>query len=178
MLSESNLSRRDFIRLTGSAVVGVSMASESKTNPLGLDDFLESRVAQCPAPGLAAAIVKGNQLVWAKGFGWANRESNIPMSADTLMNIGSISKTITATAVMQLWEAGKFDLDDDINEFLPFVVRNPGNPEVAITFRQLLTHRSSIKDGPAYGESYACGDIVIRMNKEHQILLKLAQLPP
>ncbi len=58
--------------------------------------------------------------------------------------IASISKTITATAVMQLWEQGLFELDDDVNDYLPFNVRNPNHPDVPITFRMLLTHTSSI----------------------------------
>jgi CubicO group peptidase (beta-lactamase class C family) len=59
---------------------------------------------------------------------------------------------------MQQWELKKFDLDSDVNSHLPFSVRNPAYPGVALTFRQLLTHRSSIADGPAYEKSYACGD--------------------
>jgi hypothetical protein len=59
---------------------------------------------------------------------------------------------------MQLWEKGKFELDDDINQYLPFPVRNPSHPDSPISFRSLLTHRSSIADSPAYGSSYACGD--------------------
>jgi CubicO group peptidase (beta-lactamase class C family) len=141
------------------------MTYGSEPKQTALVDYLESRVKQCPAPGLATAIVKGDRIAWSKGFGWANRESKVPMSANTLMNIGSISKTVTATAVMQLWESGKFDLDDDVNGFLPYAVRNPRFPEAPITFRQLLTHRSSIKDGPAYGESYACGDPTVSLEE-------------
>jgi CubicO group peptidase (beta-lactamase class C family) len=65
---------------------------------------------------------------------------------------------LTCAAVMQLWEGKKFALDDAIDGHLPFLVRNPSFPEVRITFRQLLTHTSSIASGPAYGNSYACGD--------------------
>ena len=56
----------------------------------------------------------------------------------TIQNIGSISKTVTATAAMQLWEKGKFELDDDINQYLPFSVRNPLHPGNLISFRSLL----------------------------------------
>jgi len=116
-----------------------------------------------PIPGLAACIVKKNRLLWSKGYGWANIEKKIPMSPDSVMNIGSISKTFTATAIMQLWEKGEFQLDDDVNDYLNFAVKNPRYPNEAITFRQLLTHRSSIKDGSAYGKSYACGDPTITL---------------
>jgi CubicO group peptidase (beta-lactamase class C family) len=80
------------------------------------------------------------------------------MLADTLINVGSVSKTVTATAVMQLWEQNQFGLQDDVARHLPFPLRNPHFPEVPITFEQLLTHRSSIKDGPSYDRTYVCGD--------------------
>jgi CubicO group peptidase (beta-lactamase class C family) len=69
------------------------------------------------------------------------------MTDQTIQNIGSISKTITATAVMQLWERGKFKLDDDVNKYLPFQVRNPHFPDDPITFRQLLTHKAERTPG-------------------------------
>ncbi len=128
-----------------------------------LDDFILEKMKADHAPGLAACIVKKDKLVWARGFGWADIEKKMPMTADTIQNIGSISKTITATAVMQLWEKGMFKLDDDVNGYLAFKVRNPHFPDDPITFRQLLTHTSSIKDGPAYGESYTCGDPTISL---------------
>jgi len=128
-----------------------------------LDEFILETMEANHIPGLSACIVKKDKLVWAKQYGWADVENKIPMAADTIQNIGSISKTITATAVMQLWEKGKFKLDDDVNTYLSFKVRNPDYPDDPITFRQLLTHKSSIKDGQAYGKSYACGDPTISL---------------
>ena len=83
------------------------------------------------------------------------------MTANTLQNIGSISKTVTATAVMQLVQAGRLELDEDINEVLPFPIRNPRHAQIPVTTRLLLTHQSSIQDGAAYRASYACGDPTI-----------------
>jgi CubicO group peptidase (beta-lactamase class C family) len=132
----------------------------------GLDRFIETELQTQHIPGLAACIVKSGRVVWSKGYGWANIEKRVAMSPDdTVQNIGSISKTVVATAVMQLWEKGKFQLDDDVNEFLPFAVRNPFHPDTPLTFRLLLTHRSSIADSPAYGASYACGDPSIPLEK-------------
>jgi CubicO group peptidase (beta-lactamase class C family) len=128
-----------------------------------LDDFILEKMKGDNIPGVSACIVKGDKLVWSKGFGWADVEKKIPMTAESIQNIGSISKTVTATAIMLLWEKGRFKLDDDVNKYLSLEVRNPRFPDVPITFRQLLTHRSSIKDGPAYGESYACGDPTISL---------------
>jgi CubicO group peptidase (beta-lactamase class C family) len=80
------------------------------------------------------------------------------MRADTLINVASVTKTLTCIAVMGLWERKKFALDADVNPYLSFPVRNASYPNVPVTFRQLLTHTSSIADGPAYDESYVCGD--------------------
>ena len=115
-------------------------------------------------PGMAAAIVKNGRIVCTAVAGMANIEQQRPVTPDTLFLIASVSKTITATALMQLYDEGKFQLDDDINEYLPFRVRIPVAPNAPITFQQLLTHTSSIRDNTtyincpgscAYGSSFA-----------------------
>lgn len=115
-------------------------------------------MAENHVPGFACAVINNNGIRWSKSYGLADIENNIPMSINGIMNIASISKTITATAVMQLWENGQISLEEDINIYLPEPVRNPHFPEIPITIQQLLTHTSSINDGPAYGDSYSCGD--------------------
>jgi len=69
--------------------------------------------------GYAASVVNENQVVWHRNYGYAIMEENISVSDSTLFMIASISKTIVATAIMQLWEDGWFNLDDDINNYLP-----------------------------------------------------------
>ena len=141
-----------------SAVIGAG-ALQAPAPGTELDKFIEAEMQAQRIPGLAACIVKSGKIAWSKGYGWSDIKRRIAMDPEsTIQNIGSISKTVTATAVMQLWEKGKFDLDDDINQYLPFPVRNPSHPDRLISFRSLLTHRSSIADSPAYGSSYACGD--------------------
>ncbi len=157
------LSRRDFSLALGSALVASFAGCRTRLDTDDLHAFILEMLDRDLAPGLAAALVVGDRLLWSGGFGLADVHREIPMSPGTLQNIGSISKTVTATAVMQLWEAGRFDLDDNVSDFLPFGVRNPRYPDEPITFRQLLAHRSSIKDGPAYGESYACGDPAVEL---------------
>jgi len=143
--------------------LAVALGYSALPDQSDLDAFITEIMKANHVPGLSACIVKGDKLVWAKQYGWADVENKIPMTEDTIQNIGSISKTITATAIMQLWEKGKFKLDDDVNAYLPFKVRNPAFPDDPITFRQLLTHKSSIKDGKAYGKSYVCGDPTISL---------------
>lgn len=128
-----------------------------------LDEFFKDKVSSTPLAGVAACIIKEGKVVWSNGYGWSDIAKKTPMTPDRVQNIGSISKTVTATAVMQLWEKGLFKLDDDVNDYLPFTVKHPRFPEESITFRQLLAHRSAIKDGPAYDNSYACGDPTISL---------------
>jgi CubicO group peptidase (beta-lactamase class C family) len=136
---------------------GASLRAEVREDEL--DNFIEAERRAQRIPGLAACIVKSGRVIWSKGYGWANIAKRMPMDPDrTVQNIGSISKTVVATAVMQLWEKGRFQLDDDVNERLPFAVRSPSHPETPITYRLLLTHRSAIADSLAYRSSYACGD--------------------
>ncbi len=108
-------------------------------------------------PGAAIAMLKNNQMVFAHGYGYANIAEQRPVTPDTIFQIASVSKLVTATTLMRLYDQGKFQLDDDINAYLPFSVRNPRFPEVSITFRMLLAHTSSISDGPSYDGTYTVG---------------------
>ena len=111
---------------------------------------LENQLEALDVPGLSAAIVKHGKIVCASAAGMANIEENRPVTPDTLFLVASISKTITATAIMQLVEQGKIDLDDHVGDYLPFEVSVPFSPEASVTLRQLLTHTASIDDNPAY----------------------------
>jgi CubicO group peptidase (beta-lactamase class C family) len=95
-------------------------------------------------PSVSSCIIKNGSIVWYNGYGKAKLFPKKVPTLDTIYPIGSISKTVTATAVMQLWEKGLFDLDDDINDFLDFKIRNPYYPDAPITFRMLLAHHSSL----------------------------------
>jgi CubicO group peptidase (beta-lactamase class C family) len=112
----------------------------------GIDGFISQRMDSDHVVGLAACIVKNNGMAWTGVYGYANIEKNIRVSADTLFGLGSISKTVVVTVLMQLYEQGLFQLDEDVNLYLPFSVRNPAYPSVPITFRMLLTHTSSMSD--------------------------------
>lgn len=115
-------------------------------------------------PGFAACIVKEGKMIWSNAYGQADIANNKAMSIDGIMNIGSVSKTFTTIATMQLWEKGLIDLNADVNSYLGFRIRNPKYPDKPITVFQILTHTSSIIDGKAYGESYACGDPALSLN--------------
>ena len=95
-------------------------------------------------PSLSACIIKGDQIVWSKGYGYYDLEQQKPATTDTIYVIASITKTIVGTALMQLYDQGLFDLDEDVNTYLPFELRNPYFPDDPITFRMLLSHTSSL----------------------------------
>ncbi len=115
-------------------------------NPSELDRFILEGMKEAKVPGLAAAIVKNGKVIWTGAYGWANRELKTPVTNDTLFQVASVSKPVTACAVMQLVEQGKLSLDTDVNEVLPFPVRNPKHPKVPITLKHLLSHTSGIRD--------------------------------
>ncbi len=113
-------------------------------------------------PALSTAIVKDNELVWANGYGLYDRENNKEANEEIIYLVASISKTFTATAIMQLYEQGYFDLDDDINNYLNFSLRNPKYPDKKITFRMLLAHQSSLApDLPTFFTRAMPGDLEI-----------------
>jgi CubicO group peptidase (beta-lactamase class C family) len=87
------------------------------------------------------------------------------MTPDTIQNIGSTSKPVVTTVIMQCVERGLIRLDDNINDFLPLAIRNPHHPATPITVMQLLTHRSSIADGSSYGHGYQCGDSEVPLRR-------------
>jgi len=102
------------------------------------------------AVGLSVAVVKDNQIVYAEAFGTKDIAEGTQISTDDIFRIASISKSMTATAIMQLHEQGKFDLDQDVSPAFSFPVRNPNHPDIPITYRMLLTHTSSLNDTTGY----------------------------
>jgi CubicO group peptidase (beta-lactamase class C family) len=105
---------------------------------------------EAPVTGLSVAVVKNNKLVYMEAFGVKDRETNTPMTTDCLFRIASISKSFSATSIMQLIEKKKLSLDDDVSDLMGFKVRNPKFPETVITLRLLLSHLSSINDSQGY----------------------------
>jgi len=110
-----------------------------------LDSFIKSRLDKVHIPGLSAAIVKDGKIAWTGAYGFALIGKQ-PVTTDTIFQLASVSKAVVAVAVMKAWEEGEFDLDEDINTYLPFRVRNPHAPDIPITARMLLTHTSTIRD--------------------------------
>ena len=95
--------------------------------------------------GLSIAVVDDQRIVWSEGFGFADKSGDLRASADTVYNVGSVSKLITATAVMQLAEQGKIDIDAPIQTYLPeFRIKTRFPDAGPVTVRSMLTHHSGM----------------------------------
>ena len=116
------------------------------TQKINLEKVIDSEFKFYQMPGLACVAVKGDSLVFSGARGYANLHKEKPFTVQTRMLIASVSKTMAVTAIMQLYEKGLLWLDDDINNYLPFKVKNPNYPQDTITVKMLLTHTSSISD--------------------------------
>jgi CubicO group peptidase (beta-lactamase class C family) len=112
-----------------------------------LDGFVGGELEAYDVAGLTVAVVKDGQLFLAKGYGWADVDRQVPVDADkTLFRPGSVSKLFTWTAVMQLVERGKLDLDTDVNTYLT-QFKIPATYQAPITLRHALTHTVGMEDG-------------------------------
>lgn len=101
-------------------------------------------MAETGAVGLAITLVDGDEAVWTAGFGYADRRNGVPVTGETVFLIGSISKTMAGTAVMQLAERGLVDIDRPFSEFLPAFSLQDRFPGSVITPRSILDHHSGV----------------------------------
>jgi len=104
--------------------------------------------------GFAVSVFNETDLLFQEGFGFADLKEKREYNAETVQLIASISKTITAMSVMKAAELQLLDIDDAINDYLPFEITNPNFPDEDITIRHLLTHTSSLDDSENYGRGY------------------------
>lgn len=100
--------------------------------------------------GFAVAMVNQDGVLYEKGFGLANLETKEKYTENTIQHIASVSKTLIGIALMKAKELEKLNLDDPIQDYLPFKVINPNYPTTNITIRQLATHTSGINDTDQY----------------------------
>ena len=111
-----------------------------------IDGTIESQMVLEDIPAVTVSVVKDGQLLFSKGYGFADLEKRIPVNAEkSLFRIGSTSKLFTWTAVMQMVEAGKLDLDADVNSYLDFKI--PATYAQPITLKHILSHTAGFEDG-------------------------------
>ena len=114
-----------------------------------LEKIIRTLMRKRHTPGMAIGIIKDGETIYTNGFGARDLKNNLPMNADTLIGIGSITKSFTAFAIMKLQEMGKLSLDDSGSKFLdaePFKSR----PQIKI--RHMLSHSSGVPTTTAAGD--------------------------
>jgi N-acyl-D-amino-acid deacylase len=118
-----------------------------------LEPFIEHERAQKHIPAISIALVHGQRVIWARGFGWEDSVAARPASASTVYRVGSVSKLFTDIGVMKLVERGALDLDAPVQRYVPdFHPRNPFGR--AITLRQLTSHRAGLTREPPVGHYF------------------------
>jgi CubicO group peptidase (beta-lactamase class C family) len=142
-----------------SAALALGAAQDSKLSSSKrkqINDAVSKFMASTHVPGLSIAVVEDGEYEWADGFGFADLENNVPASEHTLFRLASISKSLTATAAMQLWERGRLDLDAPVQKYCPSFPQKPQ----PISTRQVLGHlggirhyKSSSQDDPEVGNT-------------------------
>ena len=141
-----------------------SSAGMSDERLVRIDEMLKESIKQNEIPGAVALVVRNGIIVYYKAFGVAN-ESKTPLKRDDIFRIASQTKAITSTAVMMLWEEGKFQLDDPISRYIPEfkemhvldTLYENGTYDTTpakspITIRHLITHTSGLGYGVIDGD--------------------------
>ena len=111
-----------FLTILSSSVVAAQTATQA-TLPaetrIQIENAVSKFMATTSAPGIAVAVVMNGEEVWSEGFGMADLENSVPVAPQTLFRLASVSKPITATATMELWERHQLDLDAPVQKYCP-----------------------------------------------------------
>ena len=124
----------------------VSCFGQNPNPSVPLDEYIMDEMQAEHFPGVATVIVKNGEIVWLQCYGFADIENGITVTDSTQFLLASMSKLFTGTATMQLKEDGMLQLNNDINEYLPWPLNHPVQSTIPMTIQQLMTHTSSIKD--------------------------------
>jgi CubicO group peptidase (beta-lactamase class C family) len=146
-------------------LLNITVLKAQNPNPsILVDNYIIGEMSTEKIPGMSTLIVKDGEIVWIESYGFSDILNNMPVTDSTVFLLASVSKVFTGTALMQLYENGQINLDEDINNYLPFSVDIPNHTTDSITFRMLMTHTSSIKDnGPVMDTYYSVGDPTISL---------------
>jgi CubicO group peptidase (beta-lactamase class C family) len=125
-------------------IIGLASIIQAQSESIDsrVDEFVRAEMSRQKIPGLALAVMRDGQIIKARGYGLSNVELDVPVTAESIFQSGSVGKQFTATAVMMLVEEGRVRLDDKITKYFPEAPESWNK----ITVRHLLTHTSGIKD--------------------------------
>ena len=120
---------------------------------VALERIIAHELQDKQLPALSIALVDGNEIVWARGFGYADPPNKVPATAATVYRVGSVSKLFTDIGVMQMAERGQIDIDAPVSKYLPDF--RPANQFTKpVTLRQLMSHRSGLLREPPVGHYF------------------------
>jgi CubicO group peptidase (beta-lactamase class C family) len=122
------------------------LSSAKLTSHQKLNQIIEDQMVMNNISGLSASIIKDGKEVWNINRGLAHRETNLAVSDSVSFLLYSATKLFTGIGIMQLWEEGLLELDDPVNDYLPFEVIHPDFPDTEITFRMLMSHVGGVRD--------------------------------
>lgn len=130
--------------------VGQAYAALPQERIDAAETYIQKMIEECKIPGMSAVIVSDGQVVFARGFGHADAEGTQPVDVNTDFQIASVSKNMTALAIMQLKEQGKLSVDDLVTQYIPWFASKDKNNSDKITIKNLLQHTSGFPTR-AYG---------------------------
>ncbi|ARS39393.1 serine hydrolase [Sphingobacteriaceae bacterium GW460-11-11-14-LB5] len=128
----------------------VGLITQSKAQNEKAEADFRQIMEKFSAVGAAVAVVKDGKIIYTHAFGLKDLENKKPLTEQDIFRIASISKSFSATSIMQLVEAGKISLDDDFGDLVGFKIRNPKFPDNKITLKMALSHTSSLNDSQGY----------------------------
>jgi len=116
------------------------------------EQYMKEFLEETKAPGVAVAVVSGDEVVYARGFGVKNLETGDPVTPETIFGVASVSKSFTCLAIMQLAEAGKLSPHDPVKKYIPDFDL-PGGSGERVTIHHLMTHTTGMPPLPALNYS-------------------------
>ncbi|MDQ0966348.1 CubicO group peptidase (beta-lactamase class C family) [Flavobacterium sp. W4I14] len=128
----------------------IGVVEQLKAQNANVEAEFKAVMEKYNAVGAAVAVVKEGKIIYTHSFGLKDLENKKPLTDQDIFRIASISKSFSATSIMQLVEAGKISLDDDFGNLVGFKIRNPKFPDQKITLKMALSHTSSLNDSQGY----------------------------
>jgi CubicO group peptidase (beta-lactamase class C family) len=132
------------------AILVIPVCTKSYSQPAKAETEIKEMMKELDVVGLSVAVVKKGKIIYNHSFGLKDIATNTPLTNENIFRIASISKSFSATSIMQLVEAGKLSLDDDFSKLVGFTVRNPKFPQTVITLRMIMSHTAGINDSQGY----------------------------
>jgi CubicO group peptidase (beta-lactamase class C family) len=144
------MTKHSLYKLLLTAFLFIAVCRQGYSQPAKAETEIKEMMKELDVVGVSVAVVKKGKIIYNNSFGLKDIATNTPLTNDDIFRIASISKSFSATSIMQLVEAGKLSLDDDFSKLVGFTVRNPKFPQTVITLRMIMSHTASINDSQGY----------------------------